>query len=1075
MIGKIAFSGMRGRKKDSLIMLIAVVLSVLFVVTSLNLFTSVQAAKEKDKIERFGQWKSAFYHIDEDSLLLLEKEKLDIHLMTLLGFDEKIGLIASLPEKHEGMGNFKMFEGRMPNAPGEIAFEFSQLDNFSETLSIGDTIVVEQIYFISDYTSPSNLDPRIQVYIREDIGKKESFKQQEKRLAQEEYDAYLLSMENPNHPKHQFNTDLFDSKEPTSFENFLELYVQRNADRLYSNNDDRNPYISENSEQIYPIFRHGFNQYNTIHTDFIDDYRLERIQKIIYYRSVDLSRSQMGPYFYDLDITENTLTDRIQELGTPYSDYLVISKSYVITGFFDNYSGIWESGNFSLPTAFVSEGEKDVIIHLLEETELISHSGELIKPDSSFGKHIAFLNHTPQKNYSFSENLVVNTLSYPQNEAKTDITLTYSIIALIFIGTVISIFQINYAQIKRRTKKLVLLKSIGMIKSQLIALLLWETFFILIIAIPIGALLGGLFSYCLVFFIQTFSNFSILFHMNISLVLIGLTGAILSVFLGMFIPMRIAKNVPLTGSMNLPVKRSSQKHHHSSQSVKKINLNFSRLMIASYFYEKKKTFITVVIYGIASIMISSTVIFSFFAFKPYFNDVVIPNRPDYVLSFNIGLNDFAINEVKDALLETDTFEDFELVLVGDQLRFYHHALMDIERYKSRNHHENLIGDLNYLNDLASESDDFLYSESAIKTQIFSYPTASQTLQYLYDLAGVDVKQYPYEDFEISDQQAILLVPYHDSHSQISFDFRDQILYNEPYPFYAGDSILVSSLVEYIEDTEELAHILVKEMEIIGVVQGFPEIGIWPFSVELNEPVLITGRAPYRDLYPSTRYRRTPEKYYLDSFVTRKNWMQYGHSFVTLNLKNNNHYSAGNHSIERVTYVPFKQESSFSKPYLSAFEYVKVNPSYHIKQAAFDKSLRLSVIMITLGLSMAVIMMMVQYNIGLSKLENERDKIGILQALGVTNRSFKIFYALSGTAFAFLTLLTTNILFFFSVFIISIFQSNSFLMNLSILLWRFPWKIYCLSQLLFLLVGTLVYFLPCVKILQMQPIKNITSR
>src|SRR5699024_5817222 len=61
-----------------------------------------------------------------------------------------------------------------------------------------------------------------------------------------------------------------------------------------------------------------------------------------------------------------------------------------------------------------------------------------------------------------------NTYAYPQKAGSTEGTLTYSIIAFVFIATVFAVFQIYLTQMGRRTRKLALLKSIGATNSQII-------------------------------------------------------------------------------------------------------------------------------------------------------------------------------------------------------------------------------------------------------------------------------------------------------------------------------------------------------------------------------------------------------------------------------------------------------------------------------------------------------------------------------------------------------------------------------------------------------------------------------
>ena len=1073
MVKKIAFSGMKGRKKDTFVMLLAVVLSVLFIVTSINLFTSAQAARQIEKFERFGYWHSAFFNLEAKIADALEGQNPNASTMTFLGYDARIGQIASIPENHQDIGEFKMFEGKMPSAPNEIAFEYSQLQNFTDTIAVGDTIKVEQIYYINEYEVPSDLDPRLQAFIRDVKGTKDALAAQNERLARGAYSDYLASLADENHESHLFNKGLSETDEALTFEVFLEHFIKHSGDMWTYLYAEENPdYDGQAREPLfYPV---GSNEYNTIDTEFVEDYRLDRVQKIIYYRRIDRKSSGYGPAFLE-DSPEDgtkTLVELIQEFGKPYSDYVVVTREYQISGFFEDYSGIWESGEYVLPSAFVTEEEKDSLLGALQKATVVDGPSDLIKAESLAAKRIVFLKEAPENQNFALENLVTNTLSYPEVEPKADVTLTYGLLAMIFVGTAISIFQINYAQVKRRAKKLVLLKSIGMVEGQLMGLLLWEVLVVLILAIPIGAILGTTASYGLVFLIQRFSTFKVVFDVNSTWLLMGIGASIASVFLGMLIPLKVAKGVPLIGAMNVPPKRASKAHTHHDAPHKMKRLTFGRLMIQAFLNERKKTLITIGLYGIASIMVSSVVVLSFLAFKSYLYEALVPGRPDYYLTFNVGLNEFAIDDAVEAIDASGSFEASEVVLVGEQLRLYHPELMTVGRYQERNEGDNALGEMAFLDPLFGSEEEGVYSENAIRTKIYSYSENSETLRTLYDLAGVDASLYPFEAFERSSNQVILVVPYHDGGTKVSYDHRNRFDLDAPYPFEVGDALLVASFLESIKGDVEVKEEIKASLEVIGVVRGFEGIGIWPFTHTLDEPVLVTGRKPYRTLYPTTQYRKILSKNYINTQVENRNWMKFGKSFMSVTLKPGVDRVSANFDMDKAVYIPF---NLYGNQFPSAFEYVSVEPTYLVNQSAFDKSLRMAVIFTTLGLSMAMIMLMAQYNIGLSKLENERDKIGVLQAIGVTRRSFKIGYALSGVGFSLIVITLTNTLLFSGMALVAAAGPGGLNAELSDLLWRFPWQVYGASQLAFLLLGTLVYYLPCLKIIKHQPIVNITAR
>ena len=60
---KIAQSGMKGRKKDTLLMISVILLSMIFIVTAILLHTSNEATKLETKIKTYGKWENALFEV----------------------------------------------------------------------------------------------------------------------------------------------------------------------------------------------------------------------------------------------------------------------------------------------------------------------------------------------------------------------------------------------------------------------------------------------------------------------------------------------------------------------------------------------------------------------------------------------------------------------------------------------------------------------------------------------------------------------------------------------------------------------------------------------------------------------------------------------------------------------------------------------------------------------------------------------------------------------------------------------------------------------------------------------------
>lgn len=1054
MLFKIAYAGMKGRKKDSLAMIIIVVLALIFVTTSINLFSSVQAAKAQERFEKFGQWRSAYFNVLEGESILTSEE-LPKPEMFFLGLDKNAGQVASLPEAYETLGTFKMFEGKMPTEPNEIAIENSQRSNFPRNMAIGDTIVVEQIFYISDFKVAGHSSPSIEAYEREEMGKKDALEKQFDRLATYEYPHYLASIAE------------FEKKEtPLSYDAFLSYYKANAKDiKAYF----REVEIAEiTGEQLMmPMYLLENNLYNTIESEFHDAYQVDRIQSLIYYKQnlkgESSMRAQRNIKVGDVEDETLSLVELIQKYGYPYTDYVKVTKEYVLSGIFEDYSNIWASGDYYYPTAFVLESEKNNILDVLSNTGVIEGSDTLKRENTLFGKRIVFFDQ-PQLSTE-DVRYVENHLAYPEEKSNANLILTYGVLALIFIGTVVSVFQINYAQIRRRTKKLVLLKSIGMVKRQVMALLLFEVMIILIVALPLGLLLGMGSSYGIILSIKHVTGVSLTLQWHVLWLVYGVFIVVLSVFIGMIIPLRQAKRVPLVGAMNVVPNRSNQtKRSAKAETLKVTRMTPMRLIWGRLKEDRKKSWMTFLIYTFASTLLLITVPLSLIAFKPYQEKVVVPNLPDYEMTFSIGLDPVSKDQITEELAALDLFETVDMVLRGEQLRVYNPHWKAVERYQNQINTADAMGKLSFLTDVFDPMQSVVYTRETLLSNVYTYNFDSKTLQALLERSGTTMNG---ETFSKSKNQALLLLPYHDGKTSISYRQQEAWRLDQPYPFKVGDMLKVAS----INESNEKPSYLKLDLEIAAIVVGFDAMGIWPFTDQSDEPILILPEAAYRTLYPQTRYKFLPPSDMVNNYVENEQWMKFGKTHLALTLTEGKTVSDADVAFKSLSKA---QITNLNELELTRYDYAKINPTHFIKESVFNKSLRMAFIVSILGLSMSLILWLVQYNIGISKAESERTYIGVLQAIGITNRAFRNVYMLIGCGYAIAALLVTNALIFGGILLLSIISPLPVGVFFNQFFWGFPWSIYALLQVIFFAVGLWVYVSPYLKVIQNKPVANITA-
>ena len=141
---------------------------------------------------------------------------------------------------------------------------------------------------------------------------------------------------------------------------------------------------------------------------------------------------------------------------------------------------------------------------------------------------------------------------------------------------------------------------------------------------------------------------------------------------------------------------------------------------------------------------------------------------------------------------------------------------------------------------------------------------------------------------------------------------------------------------------------------------------------------------------------------------------------------------------------------------------------------FNKGFRVASIIVILGASVALIALIILYNTTLSKLEQERERIGTLQAIGVTSGQFKKLYLITGVLYGIICTILAHISLSLIVVATTISDRGPLLINIKNGLWLYPWNIHIIICVIFFIITVLTYYLPLGKILKNQPVENIRS-
>ncbi len=1063
---RIAFSGMKGRKRDTFLLGIVIFLSFVFVITSIVFHASSEKTKVEQRENAFGAWENAYFnggqYVEKRLQSLESVEK--IGKSRIVGRSNQVGLVGSIDDKLKDMGNFQFESGRMPENQNEIAIELNQLSNFSGDIKIGDKIPLQIDITLFE------LDDN-----HEDL--EAPIKERQDRFM-ENLKSHIMD---PDSSYYEFFKDTDIDKIETTMD-FLSL-ENFDVDLLYS-------VLYEVSSRSY-LFQ---NTRNTQDMQHFDDVMVELRKEYVYW------------FIGDEDEDKSTI-ENIEENGVKTKERLILTKEMTVSGIINTYSDRWDIDNFGVANAFITEDAATSFIEGgIYKTE--NAQVELYKPSNNFfmvseNSSQQFYNENKDK----FKNLKRNTYAFPGSSASTDNVLTYGILALIFLGTIFSVFQIYLTQMKRRTRKIALLKAIGGTNSQVRKILFWEVLFLLVFIVPLSIVVGLLTVKVIIIVMNNFRGSQTVFYLDVKLLALGILAAIVSVFVGMAIPMIKSMKVPLRGDISGPPKRRKK----SAREVLKLDKghkikrqSFSQISKRHNKYNRGKNLLTLSLYTITIVVLLATIFSGFLSFGEYIDMVLAPNKPDFQFKVNYGMRTSDIDDLVDEVKKVQGIEDVYGYKYGQGGYLWYEG---IENNEIINSYRDLLP-VHLREESFGVKDDFVNLTDDNKhivtegLKVSSYGVEVGSLEYNNFINAIDqgkidekaykngeevivlmpmYKAYKEEKIEIDkgiientnskNRMAILLS---DSKSyDLSYDFRNSGYYNINNYLSVGQKLHLTVPTENIEGEYPTNDVRFIEVKVGGIINYFPEQGIWPFSNTIENPLIIGANKLIHEMYPASRSgiiqgagRPTMEQKDIDALVATLRPTSLGNTLVTISTNNKFDEIKGFIDVQRIG-----NEAGMPLEVL-------LNSNIALK----DKALRTSIIIGVLGISIALISLIILYNTSLSNIDQERERIGILQGLGVDGDSFKKLYFTTGLKYGLIAITIAHIFIILVLIIttiievgsINLFLQSDYLNVLKNKVWMYPWKLHIGTCIVFLIWTVITYYIPIRKIVKNQAVDNIRS-
>lgn len=1067
---KIALSGMKGRKKDTFLLSFVIILSFIFIITATIFHASSEETKLEQRIAMFGSWEAAYLDGNED----MQKKFLDtgdidkLGVSRLLGKSSTLGTVGTINKELLDMGYFQMYEGRMPENDNEIALELNQLSYFPRDIKVGDTVPIEVAITISE--RPWEEAAKEQVYrVIPEIEERFAKSGIKVNIAEdmEKYDKWWEEASE----KISQGIEIKEEDMPRNW--FWDIYYR------YARGYGRNEQSLESFNNTKVIIKTSYVQMFLPDWDNYDDIR--RYTKLV--RPIE-EIDEIEEVPENIEIDPETLS--------MISQKAYITRNMVVSGIIQNYSDAWDIGDKPVANAFVTEEAGKLFIEegflQTKEIEVSDYKAPL---NLFIGSNIGskeFFNKYENK----FEDLIRNTYAYPDITGSTEATLTYGILAAIFVATIFAVFQIYLTQTKRRTRRMALLKSIGGTNGQIAKILLWELMFLLIITIPISIILGVGISKFVLLLMNKYGNTVLNFHINYKLSTLGLGVGIFAVFIGMLLPMIMSMKVPLTGTISKPPKhkkiivkgRTKQKSVDLDMRIQ----SFRKISIKNIRYNKGKYLLTASLYTITTTILLGSIFLCFIFFGDYIDNVIMTDKPSYGFELDYGMRKRAIPEFVEKIYDIEGVSRVELYKAGEHAYLWYEGIENnilFSTFKGLLPHSYIdehfgINDLDYVN---LNGDNKHLIEDAVVANIYGIDT-EDTLYKKFENA-LTIGSLNKEKFE-SGKEVILMMPIYekmesddDSNTEsleniilnteqknrmgkllknsnkfnITYDFRYKDEYLKDNSISIGQKIHLTVPTENLEGDNKTNDVRFNEVTVAGIIYYFPEKGIWPFADTVENPVVVGSYNFIGDVYPSTVMgigNMSPNQ--LRYLIERLMPTRYGKTWVYIYEDKKADDVEVGVNIKRIA-----REDS-----------IKLNNYKEGNKKLFSKAFNISAIITILGISVAVITLIILYNTTLSKLEQERERIGTFQALGVTGQQFKKLYLFTGIGYGIVALVISHILLGIAALVTSLGIGRAEP------LWLYPWNIHILVSIIIFIVTVMTYYLPIRKILGNQPIDNIRN-
>lgn len=1040
--------GMRGRRGDTRLLRGVLTLSFLFITLASVVLASIDLSRVQQRVQRHGRFQAAAFGVAEQDREALSGIAEDTAYSLVLGQTQTLGLLGTLDKDFAALGSLELVAGRLPTGPRDILLTRSALEGLPGRAQVGDRIqVVLELTHVGDrawldYATPYGARDGFWAGFEErlteediqwfaawyrDVGYQDWFGPLAE-LDAERYSGLLQQFAmRPEHgllhvqdlganrrePFHAGDITLSLHHKSVAYELTGQRWGERQGERLDLGGVYERLLVIREYE-IVGLLASYTDQWaageNPLPEAFVSPQGGEELVAAV--QKVEAAHPDMPVYapgslvlLHDGKARPRELFDRAlsvrgdgRQPGYRIEEYSQGAQGTSSSGRFtalEERTGVERSFTFHVAAGLMEihtdAGTYHAPEHLLTSGRL-RVPGLLPLPLEALSPEEART--TP------SLPLQVNSFTYPDEEDAGG-ALQRLMPALLSVLTLAAVLQIFLTQLRRRSRRLALMKALGMDQGQLAKMLLMEAALLLAFALPLGAALGLLLSMGAVAGLNVIQGpGSVVLHVPVWPVARGLLLGAVALFAGVLLPLWQAVRIPLSGVFEQPAKapprlkagRAPRRLRYRHMLARNARANPGRSLLG-------------LALGVLILLAPLMALFlGFHAFSDYRREVLDKGRPDYVLSAPYGMNPRVVQEHLNSLMtEVDSLEAVQPWLRGEHVGLQvNHLVAGASPILTRLYQE--PGEAFGLpprggGPIQEEAEQEAPAEPPelpllYFTTLWALEADSPALAEIVN--QLDAGSFDAEAFAKGEELILLLPRHHEGTQglQLSARPQDAGFYLEDGGIAPGDELtFFTQKVEIVMDNKQ-SSLVVSKARVGGIIRDVALPFTWPLSDETGSHILVGSPRLLTKVYPQASSRMTAQqaRWFRLSVATFYPY-NYGMTFFFAKAGPGADRESGD-----VAMLNYAREMGLDlKNYRTA------------NQALHTQAVNSAMLIALLGSAVFLIALVILASSLASGVRQERKRFGILQSMGLTRGRLMGGQALYGLTAGLVCTLTANLL------------------------------------------------------------------